>query len=465
MAPHITSLKAWSVGDIIAGITVAATSLPQYIAYAELAGLAGYRGVRCSGPPLVIFALLTGSPCLSIGVTSITALMASADLRGAEYKDAQGEEAWMDLLGAYSMLVGIASLVLAVSGAAGLASYIPGPVKAGWKFGFAFTVVCAQAAAAVFAAGPSEVKRRCTLPSLYPSGPPISGGAANLYRLGWVFMHPHLWDPAVVALAALTLAVVFRGKETLQRVLRLPGAEVIVATALGALVAISAGYSGEVVGKPPAAPPKAGGEDSGLAAALTSWVRLWPWEMPIAEVVERLGGWGWAVVSALAFAAVDFLAIISVEAERPPPGGWSPARELAGQGLGCLASGMAGSAPVGGSLSRSMVAGMTGASSPLMGLVSGFATLILAFPQVSALMAPTPKCVLAAIVLAAVLPPIIRPKDVLRLRGLDAAVGWTTAIASLMFDPTKGFGIGCAFYAVVQGMRHFRSVLRKRRTE
>ena len=82
--------------------------------------------------------------------------------------------------------------------------------------------------------------------------------------------------------------------------------------------------------------------------------------MPLDDTVARLGGWPAALMSCVAFAFVDYLAIISVEAERPTPGGSRPSREMAGQGLGCIASGMGGSAPIGGSLTRSMLAGMIG---------------------------------------------------------------------------------------------------------
>eukprot|EP00435_Cladocopium_sp_Y103_P056411 s1173_g19.t1 len=51
--------------------------------------------------------------------------------------------------------------------------------------------------------------------------------------------------------------------------------------------------------------------------------------------VARLGGWPMAILSAVAFAFVDYLAIISVEAERPAPGGSRPSREMAGQGFAC----------------------------------------------------------------------------------------------------------------------------------
>lgn len=447
MPQYITSPKAWSVGDVVAGVTVAATSLPQYIAYAELAGLAGHRGLITSGPPIVAFALITGSPCLCVGVTSITALMAHATLRGAEYKEQYGQEAWEDLLGAYAMVVGLASLILAVTGAGKLASYIPPPVKNGWKLGFAITVVAAQMAGAVFNTGGSAVKKMVDVPSS------LTGGAAAMYRLGWTLSHPYMWDVAPTALAFLTLFIVIKCKTIIKKVLRLPGMEVLLATAIGAVLALAVNYGGDIVGMPPPVPEKAVTADKDILAVLTGWVRRWPWEMPVAEVVDRMGGLVPLGISAVAFAGVDFLAIISVEAESPPPGGWSPSVELAGQGMGCVVSGMVGSAPVGGSLSRSMVAGMTGASSPLMGLVSGIVTLCFCFPQVVALLAPTPKAVLAAIVLAAVLPSVVYPKDVLKMKGMDAAVGWVTALASAFSDPTKGFGVGCAVYACVVALR------------
>jgi len=437
--PPLSAVKSWSVGDVVAGITVAATSLPQYIAYAELAGLAGHIGLKSSGPPIVAFAFLTASPSLCIGVTSITALMAHAALRGAEYKEAFGEEKWMDLLGTFSVLVGVVSLLLAISGAAKLARYIPSAVKSGWKLGFAITVVAAQTSGAVFNSG-SAVKKLCTLPSL--GGTPLPGGSAAMYRLFWMLTHPLVWDVGAVALTLLTLFLVLRCKNLLTRLLRLPGIEVIVATAAGTLLAIACGFAGDVVGVPPSAPADAAPVADGLFG-LFGWVRRWPWEMPWGELFERLGGLPSALVSATAFACVDFLAIISVVPE-------GPANELAGQGVGCVVSGMVGSAPIGGSLSRSMVAGMTGATSPLMGFTSGVATLILAFPQVGALLAPTPKAVLAAIVLAAVLPGVVNPKDVLKLGGADAVVAWATTLASCATDPTKGFGAGLAVYALLR---------------
>eukprot|EP00811_Abedinium_folium_P030081 NODE_4791_length_1847_cov_1.976163.p1 GENE.NODE_4791_length_1847_cov_1.976163~~NODE_4791_length_1847_cov_1.976163.p1 ORF type:complete len:585 (+),score=144.00 NODE_4791_length_1847_cov_1.976163:71-1825(+) len=442
---YITSVRSWTVGDVVAGVTIAITSLPQYIAYAELAGLPGHLGVRTSGLPILMFAMVTGSPCLCIGVTSITALMADSTLGGAEYKAAHGEEAWMDILGTFATLVGIASVLLAASGAANLAFEIPSSVKNGWKLGFALTVVGAQAAGAVFGTGGIFLKKNC----VPPAG--ISGGLAAMYRLGWTLGHPHCWDPAATALSTLTLVVVLRCKDVMTRVLRLPGIEVLVATVIGAVLAMSFGYDGDTVGMPPLPPP-----DASPLPPFAGIVNCWPWDMPWAETAALLGGWPTAILGATAFAGVNFLAIISVEDACKPLGGWSPRRELTGQGVGCAVSGLLGCAPVGGSLSRSMVAGLTGAATPLTGFVSGLATMLLAFPQVTVLLAPTPKAVLAAIVLAAVLPSIVQPREAFALKGADAPVRWVTAAVSCCVDPTKGFAAGLVLHAALLGVERLR---------
>ena len=45
------------IRDLISGAIMAATSVPQLIAYAETAGYAGYRGLATAGPPLLVWGL------------------------------------------------------------------------------------------------------------------------------------------------------------------------------------------------------------------------------------------------------------------------------------------------------------------------------------------------------------------------------------------------------------------------
>lgn len=103
---------------------MAATSVPQLVAYAQGVGYAPYRGLATAGPALMAWGLTTGSPFMSCGVTSITALMAKADLDGEAYVAEHGEEAYVHLVAAYSLWVGLCSAILGIVGFGKLASMV-----------------------------------------------------------------------------------------------------------------------------------------------------------------------------------------------------------------------------------------------------------------------------------------------------------------------------------------------------
>lgn len=112
---------------------MAATSVPQLVAYAQGVGYASYRGLATAGPSLLAWGLATGSPFMSCGVTSITALMAKADLDGESYVAAHGEEEYVKLVAAYSMWVGLCSALLGIVGFGKLAGMVPSNVRKGFK--------------------------------------------------------------------------------------------------------------------------------------------------------------------------------------------------------------------------------------------------------------------------------------------------------------------------------------------
>jgi MFS superfamily sulfate permease-like transporter len=111
--------------DVVSGVIMAATSVPQLIAYAETAGFKGYRGLSTAGPPLAVFGVITGSPFMSAGVTAISALMTKSDLDGDAYVNENGEAAYVELVAAYSFCVGVASLLLALVGFGRIAKSMP----------------------------------------------------------------------------------------------------------------------------------------------------------------------------------------------------------------------------------------------------------------------------------------------------------------------------------------------------
>ena len=439
--------------DGIAGITLALTSIPQAVAYAELSGVAGWRGLATMGFPCMAYALVTGSPWASIGVTSITALMARTAL--ADAHEALDEEAYVAVYACFAVAVGVASVALAALGLGGVAvERIPGAVKAGFKLGFGCAVISSQCATALFAGGKKDLAAlldgddgafgaaAAALAAFREASPALGGllaGALPTLRVLYAVCHPASWSPEVVAVASIVLLGTLHGKKLLPRGAP-PGVEVLVLVGAAALYSEQVGYGGGVVGAPP--------EGAGGAP----WERIVaPWALPWDRLVDLCFGGSFLklALSAATFAAVDFLQSVSVcsafESENALS--WSPNRELAGQGVASVASGAFLGGPCGASLSRSMLARMTGARSAKAGFVHGAAAVAL-LPYAAVLKA-APKAALAAVVLAAVGPGVAKPKALLALSGADAAVGWATAAVSVVADPTSGFLAGLALAALL----------------
>ena len=81
----------------------------------------------------IIGLLRLGSPWMNSGVTSLTAVMAKTDLGGESYVAKYGENEYVDLVAAYSLYIGIASIVMALVGFGKLAKLVPTSVKNGFK--------------------------------------------------------------------------------------------------------------------------------------------------------------------------------------------------------------------------------------------------------------------------------------------------------------------------------------------
>lgn len=70
---------------------------------------------------------------MNAGVTSLTAAMAKTDLGGEAYVAKYGEEEYVDLVSAYSLYIGVASIVMALVGFGKMASKVPKAVTSGFK--------------------------------------------------------------------------------------------------------------------------------------------------------------------------------------------------------------------------------------------------------------------------------------------------------------------------------------------
>mmetsp|Transcript_26543 Transcript_26543/g.58168 ORF Transcript_26543/g.58168 Transcript_26543/m.58168 type:complete len:465 (-) Transcript_26543:102-1496(-) len=444
--------------DLVSGAIMAATSVPQLIAYAETVGYAGYRGLATAGPPLMAWGFVTGGPFMNAGVTSITALMAKSDLDGEAYMAEHGEEAYVELVAAYSLYVGIASAFLAVVGFGKLAAYVPKCVATGFKWGCALGVLVSALPNGLFDSGSKQVKSLVGADDIFggfvtaiKSSFPQATGAVNVAGFVYALTHPTQWSIVPTIMFLIGTWFVMNGKNFLPKALP-PGSEVIIATAAATLYSMNFDYSGGVVGEIPTL-----AADAGIAIPGTDFkipIELMDYQKVLdAPVAERVGGWPALAITTLLFAGVNFLSIMGIasgfEAENGIP--WSAPRELIAQGVSCGVASLVGSAPISGSMSRSLVSRMTGTTSQLACILTAIIWIV-AMPYMS-IMSPTPKAALSAVIVSAVIKSVVMPKSLMALKGIDFVVGWGTAVLTAMTSPTLGFGSGLVLFLVTKPLQ------------
>ncbi len=369
--------------DVIAGLSVALVVIPQSLAYAELAGLPAYRGLYAAALPSLAAALFASSPYLQTGPVAMTSLLtfgaltALAPVHSVEY---------IALASLLALVVGLARVALGFVRLGWVAYLMSQPILAGFTTGAAILITASQ------------------LPTALGVQPPEG---RLLVRAWWALTHVGQWEIASVVLAVATVAIVFGGRKVHAL---FPG--VLAALALGLGFSVIAGYGGSVVGDVPAGLPP-------VSLSL-------PWaELPRLIVPG-------VVIALVGFAEPAAIARTYATQDRQP---WSPDREFVSQGAANLAAGLSGGFPVGGSFSRTSVNRMAGGRTRWSGAVTGIA--VLAFLLVAGVLAPLPRAVLGAIVIAAVVKLIqFRPLvHLYRYSRPQALVAWTTFTATLVLAP------------------------------
>lgn len=428
---------------------MAATSVPQLIAYAETAGYASYRGLSTAGPPLLAWGLVTGSPYMNAGVTSITAIMARADLDGEVYVQQHGEPAYVELVASYSFWIGVASIFLAVLGFGQIAQKVPKVVRQGFKWGCATGVFLAALPNGLLAGGGNEMKQLAATAvkelAPYKSYTP---GLFSASQILYTVFHPNLWNGTTAAIFIIGTLVVRNGKDYLPSAFP-PGTEVILVTLVATLYSMHFDYPGGIVGEIPVVASGVSIAGILIPVEFLNVPKILTDTTTTALVGQFGGSYLQLAISCTLFAAVNFLSIMGIASGFETEDGitWSAAREFVSQGVACGVAAAVGSAPVSGSLSRSLVSRMTGTTSQLACLVTALCWIMLQpFMRV---MRPTPKAALSAIIVSAVVQGVLIPKDLLRLEGIrNNLVGWGTGLATIATSPTQGFGIGLILYVV-----------------
>ena len=196
---------AFLPGDLTAGVTVAAYLIPQCMAYGELAGLAPINGLWAMLPSIVIYAWLGGSPQLSVGPETTTALMTAA-LVGPMVAagDPSGSIALASLM---ALLVGLVCLLAALLKLAFLADLLSQPILVGYLAGVALLMIAGQMHT-LTGIGPRADSLGEALEALVQRHGAVHGPSLALAGLALLLMlllrrwRPHLPGPLLVVLLA-----------------------------------------------------------------------------------------------------------------------------------------------------------------------------------------------------------------------------------------------------------------------
>lgn len=398
--------RAALVADLIAGLSVALVLIPQSLAYAELAGMPPERGLYAAAIPLLVAAPLASSPYLQTGPVAVTALLTFGAL--STLAD-PGSDAYIAAGLVLALVVGLVRIATGLL-RAGIVSYLLSqPMLLGFVPAAALLILGSQ------------------LPGALGVSPPDGDVVAEAL---WAVAHPGRWEPAAAAMSIATIALVLGGRRLHPL---FPGVLVAVMAAIG--VADVAGYDGELIGTiPVTAPP---------FSTDLPWGRL-P-ELLVPGAIIALVGFAEPASIARRFAAEDRAR-------------WSADREFVSQGAANVAAAFSGGFPVGGSFSRSSLNRLAGGRTRWAGAVTGLVVLA-ALPFTGAL-SGLPRAVLAAIVIASVIP-LLRFVPLGRLWAPSRPgflVAASTFAATLLSEPRveRGVMVGVGMSIAVHLWREMR---------
>jgi SulP family sulfate permease len=385
--------------DAMAGLTVALISIPQSMAYAQLAGLPAYVGLYASFLPVMVAALFGSSRQLSSGPVAMASLMSATAIQPYA---AQGVDAVIAYSAMLALMIGVFRLSLGLLRLGVVVDFLSHPVVLGFTNAGALIIATSQ------------------LPKIFGLNVKVDQ-FPHYYQFLWqtVISIPHTQYVTFVmgAFALLSLFVLKKYAKNL------PG--ILITVVLTTVLSWAVGYEqmgGSVVGAIPKGLPSFGFPSVDMNFHNLS-------SLMVSAVVIGLMG----LVEAISIAK----AIASQTRQH-----WSVNQELVGQGLANITAGLCQGYVVSGSFSRSAVNFSSGALTGFASVVTGgLVAITLMF--LTDLLYHLPQATLGAVIIIAVfnlftLAPIKRAWRVERHDGIAAVV---TFFAALIFAPHLEIGI------------------------
>lgn len=383
--------------DVLAGLTVGVVALPLALAFGVSSGVGAAAGLVTAVVAGVVAAIFGGSSVQVSGPTGAMAVILAPVV--AEHG-----------LGSIALVTVLAGVIVFASGVCGLGravTFIPWPVIEGFTLGIAAIIFLQQVPAALGVSAPAGERTLVAAWHVVIA----ADGVAALKPLG-----------IVVLVAAMMLTL-----PRLHRAIPASLVAVIAATVLVQVLDVPVARIGEL--------------PSHLAAPL----------LPHADLTAARPLLGAALAIAV-LAAIESLLSARVAATMASTGPYDPDRELVGQGLASVASGVFGGMPATGAIARTAVNVRSGARTRVSAIVHSMLLLgvvYLATGPVSAM----PLAALAGVLMVTSFRMISMStaRKILRSNRSDASIFIMTAFVTVCFDLIDAVEIGVlagAFFAL-----------------
>jgi SulP family sulfate permease len=394
--------------DVIAGLTVAAISFPQAMAYALIAGVDPRFGVYSAIVVTIVASIFGSSSHLINGPTSAISLLVFTALA---FIDPENSKELFEGLFLLAVLVGVVQIVISLFKLGNLTRYISESVIVGFMAAAAFLLAVGQLGNAL---------------GVRDKG---NGHMQVLHRVWLTLAHgDHVnYRALILSAGAVILAVVLR--KLVQRY-GWPQIDMLAVLVITALIAYFAGWS----------VPGANGHTAVSVAAKI------PRSLPSPHVPEVHTEWlPHLSTGALAIAFVGIIEALSIAKaiayQTQQKIDYN--RQIMAEGLANLAGGFFQSLPGSGSLSRSAINFQSGAKTRFSGIVSA-ATVAAALLLFAPLLRYVPQAALAGLLLvtAARLVDFKRLFYTLKASRYDAGLVIITAFTGVAIDLDKSVLLG-----------------------
>jgi len=393
--------RTWR-GDLIGGLTVGIVALPLALAFGVSSGAGAESGLVTAIVAGVVAAVFGGSNIQVSGPTGAMVVVLGPIVAAHGPAVVVGVSV---LAGAVVLLAGLLKIGRVVS-------FIPWPVIEGFTLGIAVIIFMQQVPAAIGTEpGSSSNAVIAAVQSFSTAAWPVAG-----------------WALLTVALVAVVMVVAPRIQK------HLPGS--IIAIVVVTLTDTLAALPLPVIGRLPASLPAPRFPD-------IAW--------------SGLPGLAGSVFAVAALAAIESLLSARVGAGLADTGPYDPDRELVGQGLASIASGLFGGMPATGAIARTAVNVRSGGRTRLAAIVHAAVLLVIVYLAAN-IVALIPLAALAGVLMvtATRMVSLATMRSVVGSTRSDTAIFFLTALITVSFDLIVAVGIGVA----VAGFFALRSLSR-----